>query len=153
MIIMPSIRLTEEEIRYVALFEKITGITPRDTVIDSQYNRIVFIVDKNFAPLAVGKNGINIRKLKELTGKDIEVVEYGETPEELIKNSLYPARVISVKITKLPNNGNIAIATVHNEDKAVAIGKQGRNINRAKLLAKRYFDIERIKIVSPEQSQ
>jgi hypothetical protein len=52
-IIMPSIRLTEEEIRYVALFEKITGITPRDTVIDDQYNRIIFIVDKNFAPLAV----------------------------------------------------------------------------------------------------
>ncbi|MCG2862971.1 MAG: NusA-like transcription termination signal-binding factor [Vulcanisaeta sp.] len=150
---MPSIRLTEEEIRYVALFEKITGITPRDTVIDDQYNRIIFVVDKNFAPLAVGKNGVNIRKLKELIGKDVEVVEYGETPEELIKNSLYPARVISVKITKLPNNGSVAIAMVHSEDKAIAIGKQGRNINRARLLAKRYFDIDKIKIISPAEGQ
>jgi N utilization substance protein A len=150
---MPSIRLTDEEIRYVALFEKITGITPRDTVIDDQYNRIIFVVDKNFAPLAVGKNGVNIRKLKELIGKDVEVVEYGETPEELIKNSLYPARVISVKITKLPNNGSVAIAMVHSEDKAIAIGKQGRNINRARLLAKRYFDIDKIKIISPAEGQ
>nr|MCG2892342.1 NusA-like transcription termination signal-binding factor [Vulcanisaeta sp.] len=128
-------------------------ITPRDTVIDDQYNRIIFVVDKNFAPLAVGKNGVNIRKLKELIGKDVEVVEYGETPEELIKNSLYPARVISVKITKLPNNGSVAIAMVHSEDKAIAIGKQGRNINRARLLAKRYFDIDKIKIISPAEGQ
>ncbi|WP_069806598.1 NusA-like transcription termination signal-binding factor [Vulcanisaeta thermophila] len=149
---MPSIRLTEEEIRYVALFEKITGITPRDAVIDPQYNRIIFIVDKNFAPLAVGKGGVNIRKLEELIGKDVEVVEYGETPEELIKNSLYPARVLSVKITKLPNNGSIAIATVQGEDKAIALGRQKRNINRAKLLAKRYFDIDGVRIVSPEQA-
>ncbi|MFB6470640.1 MAG: NusA-like transcription termination signal-binding factor [Vulcanisaeta sp. AZ3] len=146
---MPSIRLTEEEIRYAALFQKITGITPRDTIIDNNYNRVIFIVDKSFAPLAVGKNGVNIRKLKELMNKDVEVVEYGETPEELIKNSLYPARVISVRITKLPNNGSIAVANVNSEDKAIAIGKEGRNINRAKLLVKRYFDIDKVIIASP----
>jgi N utilization substance protein A len=81
--------------------------------------------------------------------KDVEVVEYGETPEELIKNSLYPARVISVRITKLPNNGSIAVANVNSEDKAIAIGKEGRNINRAKLLVKRYFDIDKVIIASP----
>jgi len=141
---MPSIRLTEEEIRYAALFEKITGITPRDTVIDTNYDRIIFIVDRNFAPLAVGKGGINIRKLKEISGKDIEVVEYGETPEELVRNSLYPAKVLSVKVTKLPNNGTVAIATVPSEDKAIAIGRQKRNLNRALILAKRYFDIDKV---------
>lgn len=143
---MPGIRLTDEELRYAALFEKITGITPRDVVIDPTYNRIIFVVDKNFAPLAVGKGGINIKKLKELIGRDVEVVEIGDTPEELIRNSLYPARVLAIKITKLPNSGRIAIATVHPDDKAIAIGKQGRNINRAKLLAKRYFDIDKVVI-------
>ncbi|OYT26093.1 MAG: transcription elongation factor NusA [Thermoprotei archaeon ex4572_64] len=143
---MPGIRLTEEELRYAALFEKVTGITPRDAIIDMTYNRIIFVVDKNFAPLAVGKGGINIKKLKELLNRDAEVVEYGETPEEFIKNCLYPARVLSVKITKLPNNNKIAVATVLPEDKAIAIGRNGRNINRAKLLAKRYFDIDKVVI-------
>lgn len=141
---MPNIRLTEEELRYAALFEKITGIVPLDTIIDPQYNRIIFVVDKGFAPLAVGRGGVNIKRLKELIGKDVEVVEKGDTPEELIRNCLYPARVLAVKITKLPSSGYVAIATVHPDDKAIAIGKQGRNINRAKLLAKRYFDIEKV---------
>ncbi len=139
----PSIRLTEEELRYAVLFEKVTGIVPIDTVIDEQYNRIIFIVDKGFAPLAVGRGGVNIKRLRELIGKDVEVVEKGDTPEELIKNCLYPARVLAVKIVKLPS-GKAAIATVHPDDRAIAIGRQGRNINRAKLLAKRYFDIDKV---------
>ncbi len=139
----PSIRLTEEELRYAVLFEKVTGIIPIDTVIDEQYNRIIFIVDKGFAPLAVGRGGVNIKRLRELIGKDVEVVEKGDTPEELIKNCLYPARVLAVKIVKLPS-GKAAIATVHPDDRAIAIGRQGRNINRAKLLAKRYFDIDKV---------
>ncbi len=141
---MPNIRITDEELRYAALFEKITGIVPIDTIIDEAYNRIIFVVDKGFAPLAVGRGGVNIKRLKELIGKDVEVVEKGETPEELIKNCLYPARVLAVKITKLPSSGVVAIATVHPDDKAIAIGRQGRNISRAKLLAKRYFDIEKV---------
>jgi len=139
----PNIRLTEEELRYASLFEKVTGIVPIDTVIDPQYNRIIFVVDKGFAPLAVGRGGVNIKRLKELIGKDVEVVEKGDTPEELIKNCLYPARVLAVKIVKL-SSGKAAIATVHPDDRAIAIGRQGRNINRAKLLAKRYFDIDKV---------
>ncbi|KUO91371.1 MAG: NusA-like transcription termination signal-binding factor [Thermocladium sp.] len=143
---MPNIVITEEELRYAALFESITGITPRDTIIDDKYNRVIFIVDKNFAPLAVGKNGINIRRLREHLGKDAEVVEYGEAPEDFIRNALYPAKINSIKITKLPSDGKVAIVTVSEEEKAVAIGKNGKNINRAILLAKRYFDIESIKL-------
>ncbi len=148
---MPAIRLTDEELRYASLFEKITGITPRDIIQDPQYNRIIFVVDKNFAPIAVGKDGVNIRKLRELIGKDVEVVEYGETPEELIRNCLYPARVLYVKIMRIPNDGTMATAVVPAEDKGKAIGRQGRNINRARLLAKRYFNIDRVRVISPGQ--
>jgi len=141
---MPEIRLTEEELRYASLFESITGIVPLDTIIDPQYNRIIYVVDKNFAPLAVGKGGINAKRLKDLIGKDVEIVEKGDSPEEVIRNALYPAKVIAVKITKASQGRLIAIATVNPRDKAVAIGKNGRNINRARLLAKRYFDVDKV---------
>lgn len=141
---MPEIRLTEEEIRYATLFESITGVTPMDVVIDNEYSRILFVVQKNQAALAVGRGGSNVKMLKQIVGKDVEVIEGGETPEELIKNSLYPARVIVVKVTKAPSGSKVAITTVAPEDKGLAIGKNGRNIARARLLAKRYFDIEKI---------
>ena len=141
---MPDIRLTEEEIRYATLFESITGVTPIDVVIDNEYSRLIFVVQKNQAALAVGKGGSNVKILRNILGKDVEVVESGESPEELIKNSLYPARVIMVKVTKAPSGAKVAITTVAPEDKGIAIGKNGRNIARAKILAKRYFDIDKI---------
>jgi N utilization substance protein A len=144
---MPDIRLTEEEIRYATLFESITGVTPIDVVIDNEYSRLIFVVQKNQAALAVGKGGSNVKILKNIVGKDVEIVESGESPEELIKNSLYPAKVIMVKVTKSPSGSKVAITTVAPEDKGIAIGKNGRNIARAKILAKRYFDIEKIILV------
>ena len=144
---MPDIRLTEEEIRYATLFESITGVTPIDVVIDNEYSRIIFVVQKNQAALAVGKGGSNVKMLRNIVGKDVEIVEAGESPEELIKNSLYPAKVIMVKVTKAPSGSKVAITTVAPEDKGIAIGKNGRNIARAKILAKRYFDIEKIILV------
>ncbi|MEZ0247957.1 MAG: NusA-like transcription termination signal-binding factor [Thermoproteus sp.] len=141
---MPDIRLTDEEIRYATLFESMTGVTPLDVVIDGDYNRIIFVVSRNQAALAVGKGGTNVRMLRQIIGKDVEVVEYAETPEELIKNSLYPARVIAVKVTKSPSGNLVAITTVVPEDKGIAIGKNGRNIAKAKLLAKRYYDVDRV---------
>ncbi len=141
---MPDIRLTDEEIRYATLFESMTGVTPIDVVIDGDFNRIIFVVGKNQAALAVGKGGSNVRMLKQIIGRDVEVVEYADTPEELIKNSLYPARVIAVKVTKSPSGNLVAITTVVPEDKGIAIGKNGRNIAKAKLLAKRYYDVDRV---------
>ncbi|CCC82295.1 NusA-like transcription termination signal-binding factor [Thermoproteus tenax] len=141
---MPDIRLTDEEIRYATLFESMTGVTPIDVVIDNSYNRIIFVVGKSQAALAVGKGGNNVRMLKQIIGKDVEVVEYADTPEELIKNSLYPAKVIAVKVTKSPSGNLVAITTVAPSDKGIAIGKNGRNIAKAKLLAKRYYDVDRV---------
>lgn len=141
---MPDIRLTDEEIRYATLFESMTGVTPLDVIIDSDFNRIIFVVSKNQAALAVGKGGNNVRMLRQIIGKEVEVVEYAETPEELIKNSLYPARVIAVKVTKSPSGNLVAITTVVPEDKGIAIGKNGKNIAKAKLLAKRYYDVDRV---------
>ncbi len=138
--------LTDDELRYAALFESVTGITPRDAIYDPEFNRIIFIVDKNFAPLAVGKGGINVKKLKNLLGKDVEIVEYGDDPEELLRNALYPAKVVNITINKLPNNGKVAIIRVEEGEKGIALGKYHRNLKRAALLAKRYFDIDNVKI-------
>ncbi len=141
---MPEIRITDEEIRYASLFESLTGIQPLDTVIDDEYKRVIFVVQKNMAALAVGKGGVNIKRLRQLIGRDVEVVEYGESPEEVIRNSLYPARVIAVRISKSAEGLLVATATVVPEDKAIAIGRNGKNVGRARLLAKRYFDIDRV---------
>ncbi|MCS7387061.1 MAG: NusA-like transcription termination signal-binding factor [archaeon GB-1867-005] len=144
---MPSIRLTAEEMRYITLFESLTGAVTRDCIIDAKLNRLIFIVKPGDMGLAIGKRGVNVKRLQKMLGKAIEVVEYAESPEDLIKNSLSPARVRAVKISKSPNGRKIAYVTIEPQDKGIAIGREGKNIARARMIAKRYFDIDHVVIV------
>jgi len=133
--------------RYITLFESLTGAVTRDCIIDNKLNRLIFIVKPGDMGLAIGKRGSNVRRLQKMLGKTIEVVEYAEEPEEFIKNSLSPARVRAVKISKSPNGRKIAYVTIEPQDKGLAIGREGKNIARARMIAKRYFDIDHIVVV------
>lgn len=141
---MPEIKLTAEEMRYIALFQDLTRATVRDCIIDNDENRIIFLVKPGDMGLAIGRNGINIKRLKKLLGRNIEVVEHADTIEELAKNALAPARVLNVKVFQTPSGKKKVIVTVNPQDKGIAIGKAGRNVARARMILKRYFDIDSV---------
>ncbi|OYT55595.1 MAG: hypothetical protein B6U77_01355 [Candidatus Hecatellales archaeon ex4484_218] len=82
-----KIRLTADEIRYMALFESITGVAARDCIIDNHSNKITFITNKNEAGIAVGKNGSKIKLLRKTTGRNIEIIEYADNVQDFIKNA------------------------------------------------------------------
>jgi len=140
-----KIRLTNEEMRYIALFGSITGATSEDCLIDAENERIIFIAKKGEMGLAIGKNGKNIDTLRKMTGRQIEVVENAENPEELIKNSLSPARIKNMRITDNPKR-KIAVVEVEPKDKAIAIGRNGKTIEKTRMLVKRYFLIDHVVI-------
>ncbi|MCX8204258.1 MAG: NusA-like transcription termination signal-binding factor [Candidatus Nezhaarchaeota archaeon] len=141
---MPQIKLFSDEMRYLSLFESVTGAQARDCIIDSEWGRILFVVKEGQMGLAIGKSGSNVKRLTKLLGKNVEVVEYADEPETLIRNSLLPAKVHAVKIVKSPGKGAIAFVTVSPSEKKIAIGKDGSRIARARILAKRYFDIDNV---------
>lgn len=142
---VPKIRLTNEEMRYIALFESITGATANDCLIDEKNGRIIFITKPGDMGLAIGKAGKNINVLRKMMGRPIEVVEHGDTPERLIRNSLAPAKIKDVRVTERPDK-KIVVVEVDPRDKALAIGKNGRTIEKTRMLAKRYFDIDHVMI-------
>jgi len=140
---MPKIRLTNEEMRYIALFESITGATIKDCLIDQKGKRIIFIAKEGDMGLAIGKGGKNINLFKKMTDHNIEIVEYADTPEQLIRNALAPARIKNIRITE-KSDKKIAIVEVNPKDKAIAIGKNGRTIEKTRMLVRRYFQIDHI---------
>jgi len=141
-----GIKFTSHEMRYIALFESITGATVKDCIIDDDLNRIIFVVKGGDAGVAVGRNGKNIRLLEKMTGKKHEIIEHSDNPVEFIKNALKPARVKEIRITECPDGKTIAVVSVNPKDKGVAIGKNGRNAERTRFLAKRYFQIQNVSI-------
>jgi N utilization substance protein A len=135
-----GVRLSAESIRFLTLFESITGASVKDCVV--QDDKVVFVVKKGDMGTAIGKGGINIERAKELIGKKIEVVEYSDDPVEFIVNIFKPINIT----VKLLDKGDkkYAVITVNPQMKGLVIGKGGKNINKAKELAKRHHDIEGI---------
>ena len=141
-----GIKFTSREMRYIALFQSITGATVRDCIVDTDLNRIIFVVKEGSIGMAIGKRGKNIHTLEKMTGKKHEVIEHSENPAQFIKNALKPAKVDEVRITERMDGKTIAVISVNPKDKGVAIGKNGRNAERIRFLAKRYFQIQNVSI-------
>lgn len=143
---MSMIRLTVDEMSYISLFESITGATAKDCVIAEDNSYIIFVVKQGEVGLAIGRNGVNIKRLKQYISKPIDIVEYSDKPKEFIKNTFAPARLTAIEILERADGKKIARVEVQPEDRGIAIGRNGRNIAKARILAKRHFGIEDIKL-------
>ncbi|MEM1657932.1 MAG: NusA-like transcription termination signal-binding factor [Candidatus Jordarchaeales archaeon] len=139
-----GVKLTAEEMRYIALFETLTGATAKDCVVDNEDGRLIFVIKQGNLGLAIGKRGANIKKVRSILGKQVEVVEYSDSPVNFIQNVLAPAKVKSVYIAEKKDGKKVAIVNVDPKDKGLAIGKNGRTIAKARLLVRRHFGIEDI---------
>ncbi len=146
---MPEVLLTEDCIRLISQFERLTGAGSRDCVIDDRNNRIIFVVNTGEMGLAIGKNGASIKKAMDVMGKKIEVVEYSNNPEQFLKNCFLPAQVTSIDFEG-EDEEQIAHIEVRDEDRGIAIGKEGKNIFKAKKLAQRQHNIADVQLVSNE---
>jgi len=143
---LPEIKLTSDELRFMSLFQDITRVTAKDCIIDEKNNRIIFLISPEFMGIAIGKSGSNVKKLEKLLGRTVELVAYSDNLEDLVKNLMAPARVKSIKVVQ-SNSKKTVYISVEPQDKGLAIGKNGRNVDRAKLILKRYMDIDSVVIV------
>ena len=139
-----GIKLTSEEMRYIALFESVTGAIAIDCVIDDKRDRIIMIVKPGDTGLAIGKHGARIKMFRNMVKREVEIVESADDAVGLIKNSFSPARVKEVRVTERLDSKKVAVVTIDSRDRGVAIGREGRTAERTRLLAKRYFQIDNV---------
>ena len=148
---MAEIVLTEDCMRLISQFERLTGAGSRDCVIDDRNNRLIFVVNPGEMGLAIGKKGASIKKAMEVMDRKIEVVEYSQSPDQFLKNCFLPAQVTSVEFEG-NEDGPVAHVEVKPEDRGIAIGKEGKNIFKAKKLALRQHNIADVTLVTDEEA-
>ncbi len=143
---MPEVKLTEDCMRLISQFESLTGAGSRDCVIDERNGRLIFVVNPGDMGLAIGKKGASIKKASDVMGKKIEVVEYNSNPEQFIRNCFLPAQVTSMTFEGESGEQTVSVE-VRDEDRGIAIGKEGKNIFKAKKLAQRQHNILDVQIL------
>ena len=138
---MSEVKLSTEGIRYIALFESLTGARARDCYEDADNNRLIFVVKGGDMGLAIGKGGDRINRVKKAIGKHIEIIEHSDDPVEFVKNAFHPVSIKNVNIA-VKDNKRIAYVEVHTKEKGLAIGREGKNIEKVKNLSLRHHNIE-----------
>jgi N utilization substance protein A len=146
-----EIKLTSDELRLISLFTSVTSATARDCIVDDKMDRVIFVVNKGQMGLAIGKGGVTIKQLQQVVGRKVELVESSDSAEEFIRNMLGADMVSDVRISERMDGSKQATVTVDARKKGAVVGREGRNAEKARLMAKRYFHITSVLIVSPEQ--
>jgi N utilization substance protein A len=139
-----TVRLSDEALQLVSLFEETTDATVRDCVIDEEFDRVIFLVKPGEMGQAIGAGGEYVGAVEEEIGKPIKLVEDADTAADFVANALAPAAVYNVTISE--NDDRMAYVEVAQEDRGVAIGADGRNIEAARTLADRHYDIDDIEL-------
>jgi len=103
--------------------------------------------------LAIGKGGSNIKSLQNIIKRNVELVEYFDDPTKFLKNVLNPKLVNEVKLDTKPDGSSQATIIVDHGKKGLVVGREGRNAERARLFAKKYFNISSVLINSPTVTQ
>ena len=146
-----SIKLTTDQMRMMSLFQNVTGATARDCIEDEKQDRVIFVVNSGKMGLAIGKGGTHIKSLQNIVKRNVELVEFDDDPAKFLSNLLNSKLVSEVKINKRNDGSKQAIVMVDPRKKGIVVGREGRNAEKARLLAKRYFDISSVLINSPEK--
>lgn len=147
-----KIKLTSNELRLMSLFQSVTSVTARDCVMDDKMDRVIFIVNKNQMGLAIGKGGATIKQLQNVVARKVELVEYSDDASEFIGNVLNSNMINQIRIGERTDGTKQAVVVVDAKKKGIVVGREGRNAEKARLLARRYFQISNIFIISSEQT-
>lgn len=126
------IKLDINDLRKLQVFEVKTGVSAMDCF--SFEDELVFLVESGRAAKAVGKGGVNIRKLKNAYEANVSVIEHSEDTEQFLRNMFYPAKVKSFR-----NGGDVMYVKIEQKDKPIVFATRARKIRVANAILERYL--------------
>jgi len=139
---MGKITFNADIIGLISLFETLTQAQVKDYVMREE--SLLFIVNENEIGKAVGKKGVNVRRLEDRLRKRIRVVEFNPDVSRFVRNLIMPYQAKSVIVEE----GIITIIPDDHKSRGMLIGKNASILRFNESIVKRYFkDITEMKVV------
>ena len=140
---MPEVTFDTETLGYIRLFEERTGARVKDCF--EAEDKLVILVHPGDVHKAVGPGGVLVDRLKGMLKKEIQVVEWSDDAETLVKNIFYWYSPKQVDFGP-KGKGRHATVTVDPAWKARAIGKAGKNLKVARAILLRHSDVVSVSV-------
>jgi len=133
------IKLDMDTIRYINVFESITGVMVKDCIVNEEKNKVTFVVNEGQIGIAIGKNGMNVKKVQNALNKQVELLEFAKDPKKFISNVFRPVKIKEIEIKE--DNGK-KVAYVSFDDNRVGMIRSKMKV--VKHLIPKYFDIQEV---------
>jgi len=137
---MVRVKLDQETLGLSSLMERITRARVKHCFRDE--DTVYFIVAPGELGKAIGKNGVNIKRVQQELGKRIKVIEFRDDPLIFVKNIIYPVRVEEIVL----EGEEVLIKDNSKKIKGQLIGRDKSNLNLINKITKRFFDLD-VKVV------
>ena len=125
--------------KFMSLFESMTGAKLKDCIANGN---VTFIVQKSDMGKAIGKNGSNIKRIENLLKRGVRLVEFNDDVCKFVANLVYPSKADDIR----EENGVVSIYVRDAKAKGIIIGRNRHRISMVNSIAKRYFDVEEVKV-------
>jgi transcription termination/antitermination protein NusA len=129
------LKLNQETLGLSSLMERLARVRVKDCFIDN--DTIYFIVASGEMGKALGKGGMNIKKIQNELGKKIKVIEYRDEVSAFIKNIIYPLKVEQI----IQEEGVVLIKDSQKKVRSLLIGREGKNLEMINRAVQRFFNV------------
>jgi transcription termination/antitermination protein NusA len=137
---LTRIKYDETTLKYIPLFETLTGAKVKDCIID---DKVIFIIEKGNMGLAIGRNGTNLKRVENTIKKPLKIVEFDDDVTKFIRNFVFPLRMFEIQ----KEDKKVTIKGNDTKTKGLLIGRERVNLKRLISTVKRFFDIDDIIVI------
>ena len=127
--------------KFISIFESLTGAALKDCF--EQNDKLIFVVKQGEIGKAIGRRGINTKKLERILKKRIKIIEFNPELLQFIQNIVFPSKVKEIK----SEDSTVIITPPDSETRGYLIGKGAVNLRATEEVVKRYFEIKEIKVI------
>jgi N utilization substance protein A len=131
--------------RYINLFSRISRVPTTKVFVYN--NVIVFAVPKQLVFKAIGKGGVNVKKLGETLRKKIKVIAVAEREDKEDIKRFISDVVSPVTFNKIEFKDSSAVITAGRQSKAALIGRGRIREKELSEILRNFFKIQKVRIV------
>lgn len=138
---MSRLKLDPEAVGISVLVERVSGVPVKDCF-QADEEMIYVIIEPGYIGRAIGKGGMNIRRLQQELHKKIKFIEFQENPSAFVKNIIAPLNVDQIS----DSEQFIIVRDKNRMTKSLLIGREGKNLALINRAVKRFFPDKEVKV-------
>ncbi|MBU1120682.1 NusA-like transcription termination signal-binding factor [Candidatus Micrarchaeota archaeon] len=135
-------KLGNEEILLINALNSFSGVDAVDCIIKG--NRVTFMVKESDIGNVIGRNGSNIKKLRNKIRKDIDVFAYSADPKRFIKNVFRGIEFNEIELGEEEGKKNVLLK-LDSENKRKIMNETNK-LKKIKELMQRHYNVNEIRI-------